>query len=906
MEKERFSLLLLEPGEIYFEDFSVDLLQPDDRNHSSESPITSSSHSSSSHASQSIIGRLKMCSKSVVFEAKDNLRMPLIKIAYKDCLQIRRWEPTGVKALEYNVLAIECSQYTEMLNDNVVQPYHFRQHRRFFLFNFHYAKLEDYIQQLCQLHRASTLHAYEQNSMIATIVFSRHNRVRFNPLWLDNLYEKIIVDYQVDEINPLVVNPGRLLLTNVFLYFQPYNNIQTYPVLKIRLKSIKSFLKRRFLLRHVGLEVRWTQGDQEKLLYVSFRNQSERDDFFNNVTQQEDFSVVEQIPESITLKWQNGIISNYEYLLYLNSLADRTYQDLTQYPVFPWVISDYSSDWLDLNDPKVYRDLTKPIGALNEERLQRLKERCEEMGDPKFLYGSHYSAPGLVLFYLVRKYPKLMLCLQNGRFDHPDRMFNKVEDVFNNCLNNMADFKELIPEFYDTETKGDFLLNKMKINFGQKFDGTPVNHVSLPKWADGSPEKFVGMLREALESDYVSSRLHHWIDLIFGYKQRGEEALKADNLFYYLCYEGSVDLDQIKDLAARHALEVQISEFGQIPKQLFRTPHVSKLLSIDAPVGCPRTLSMDGELRIAMDAQYFSHKDEITSMLLDEETKHIFTTSKDGTFKCYSLLERRQIRSVQISDMPLSAIRLTNGKSAILGCWDNSIIIYNLDYGKISQVIAAHDDAVSCLSSVKGSEILVSGSWDCSVKIWNDFHIDSVIGYLPLEDKIVCLDTFQSDCSLRVAIGTACGELFLWNLQVTREQSGQSLPYIDSQEHKLVLQHKEAVCVVRFNRNCSLIVSCGEDRMFNIIDIETGMVIFKREMPIPIRSLCWAKDDKYLLMGDQGGTMYVWNMLEGLIQKEVRVHSDCIYCIGCTDKSQIVTSGKDDRDYCVKIWKSNL
>lgn len=300
-------------------------------------------------------------------------------------------------------------------------------------------------------------------------------------------------------------------------------------MLKIRLKSIKSFLKRRFLLRHVGLEVRWTQGDQEKLLYVSFRNQSERDDFFNNVTQQEDFSVVEQIPESITLKWQNGIISNYEYLLYLNSLADRTYQDLTQYPVFPWVISDYSSDWLDLNDPKVYRDLTKPIGALNEERLQRLKERCEEMGDPKFLYGSHYSAPGLVLFYLVRKYPKLMLCLQNGRFDHPDRMFNKVEDVFNNCLNNMADFKELIPEFYDTETKGDFLLNKMKINFGQKFDGTPVNHVSLPKWADGSPEKFVGMLREALESDYVSSRLHHWIDLIFGYKQRGEEALKADN-----------------------------------------------------------------------------------------------------------------------------------------------------------------------------------------------------------------------------------------------------------------------------------------------------------------------------------------------------------------------------------------
>lgn len=130
------------------------------------------------------------------------------------------------------------------------------------------------------------------------------------------------------------------------------------------------------------------------------------------------------------------------------SLADRTFQDLTQYPVFPWVVSDYTSNELDLNDKNSYRDLTKPIGALNAERLERLKERSNEMGDPKFLYGSHYSAPGLVLFYLVRKFPKLMLCLQNGRFDHPDRMFNKVDDAFKNCLGNMSDFKVKFNFFY--------------------------------------------------------------------------------------------------------------------------------------------------------------------------------------------------------------------------------------------------------------------------------------------------------------------------------------------------------------------------------------------------------------------------------------------------------------------------
>lgn len=54
-------------------------------------------------------------------------------------------------------------------------------------------------------------------------------------------------------------------------------------------------------------------------------------------------------------------------------MADRTFNDLTQYPVFPWIISDYSSPTLDLSNSSSFRDLTKPIGALNPERLTRLK-----------------------------------------------------------------------------------------------------------------------------------------------------------------------------------------------------------------------------------------------------------------------------------------------------------------------------------------------------------------------------------------------------------------------------------------------------------------------------------------------------------------------------------------------------
>jgi hypothetical protein len=54
--------------------------------------------------------------------------------------------------------------------------------------------------------------------------------------------------------------------------------------------------------------------------------------------------------------------------------------------------------------------------------------------------------------------------------------------------------------------------------------------LSPPEWADGDVALFLRMHREALESDYVSANLHHWIDLTFGYKLTGEAGRAAKNL----------------------------------------------------------------------------------------------------------------------------------------------------------------------------------------------------------------------------------------------------------------------------------------------------------------------------------------------------------------------------------------
>jgi hypothetical protein len=289
---------------------------------------------------------------------------------------------------------------------------------------------------------------------------------------------------------------------------------------------------------------------------------------------------------SLTSLWREGFITNFEYLMHINSAAGRSFLDLTQYPVFPWVLADYSSEELDLNDPKSFRDLTRPMGALGEKRSRQYLERYQTMDEffkeevegssPPFHYGTHYSCAGYVLHYLLRlqPYANMSLVLQGGSFDKADRLFYSIESCWLSASqDNLQDVRELIPEFYYLP---DFLVNINGFDFGITQKDEVINHVALPKWAKDDPKEFIRLHRQALESRLVSEKLHHWIDLIFGYKQRGKASIDAMNVFIHITYEGEVDLDAIEDPVLRTATLAQINNFGQSPTKIFHKYHPAK------------------------------------------------------------------------------------------------------------------------------------------------------------------------------------------------------------------------------------------------------------------------------------------------------------------------------------------
>ena len=60
-------------------------------------------------------------------------------------------------------------------------------------------------------------------------------------------------------------------------------------------------------------------------------------------------------PAALARGLARGRVSNFEYLMFLNREAGRSFQDLTQYPVFPWVVADYASATLDLDSDATFR-----------------------------------------------------------------------------------------------------------------------------------------------------------------------------------------------------------------------------------------------------------------------------------------------------------------------------------------------------------------------------------------------------------------------------------------------------------------------------------------------------------------------------------------------------------------------
>ncbi|XP_051506796.1 WD repeat- and FYVE domain-containing protein 4-like isoform X2 [Myxocyprinus asiaticus] len=504
--------------------------------------------------------------------------------------------------------------------------------------------------------------------------------------------------------------------------------------------------------------------------------------------------------KTVLMKWQRGEITNFEYLMHLNTLAGRTYNDLMQYPVFPWIIADYESENLDLSSPATFRDLSKPMGAQTEKRKEKFIQRYLEVenndGDlsAQCHYCTHYSSAIIVASYLVRMEPfsQTFICLQGGSFDVPERMFYSIQKEWESASkDNMSDVRELIPEFFYLP---DFLVNSNDFDFGCMQDGTPLGDVVLPPWAKGDPQEFIRIHREALESDYVSARLHLWIDLIFGYRQQGQSAVEALNSFHPYFYTDKHNTESMKDPVIKSTILGYINNFGQMPKQLFTKPHPSrtshkssagKETSVSSQI-TPFFFKLDKLQPSAQPIKELSsgpvgqivcrEKDvlvvEKNKLLIPPQRNTYFSwgsydqtcsfgnyTSEKSFGVCESLSDWEE---TVCATCPNSCTIITAGSSTVVCVWDVSISKEKLKHMTLKQTLYGHTDTVTCLAASEAHSVIISGSLDETCILWDLEELGYITQLLEHSSAVSALAINDLTGEIVSCAGT---HLYLWTMK---------------------------------------------------------------------------------------------------------------------------------------------
>lgn len=493
--------------------------------------------------------------------------------------------------------------------------------------------------------------------------------------------------------------------------------------------------------------------------------------------------------------------------------------------------------------------------------------------------------------------------LHRGKFDVADRMFFSINQSWESALVNMTDVKELIPEFY-IPSASQFLMNGLALDLGERHNKTRVNHVDLPAWAT-SPDDFISKMRAALESDHVSQQLHHWIDLIFGYKQRGEAARVADNVFYHITYEGAVDIEAESDPLIRNGLQRQIQEFGQTPKQLFIEPHPRKF-ALKNPIPVPSVnptaravasstatpssavewdVSLAKALRpVVTGTPSKIHRSGVTNLVVNNDGEKLLSVAQDGLLKMHSLANASQLRSFNVGELALSAVCPSDDDTSVyLSCWDNHIYSYSIDYGRVTQKFRAHDEAVTCMKYEKSCKMLVSGSWDSSVKVWA--CASSGVNIVPLNDfyeadtEVKCLDT-QLTKGICVA-GCLDGRVYLFDTRSNRCV------------HKMSVHRAEVTGVALINNGRQLATSSA-DGCVKVFEMGGGELL-SINVGIPVRAM--KTDGIHAFVGDSHGNIRLLALETDRSSQQMwtqRVHRGPISCLEIVKCGEQLFAGTED------------
>lgn len=243
-----------------------------------------------------------------------------------------------------------------------------------------------------------------------------------------------------------------------------------------------------------------------------------------------------------------------------------------------------------------------------------------------------------------------------------------------------------------------------------------------------------------------------------------------------------------------------------------------------------------------------------------------------------------------INTMALSAI----GNLLVTGSDDKTVKLWNWQTGQLIHTFFGHSAAIDAVAITPDSRMLLTGGLDRKIIAW---HLDTramireFYSYFgsPQSHRNGAVHTI--DCSPEsglMASGSADKTIKLWNLR-----NGDLL-------QKLV-GHSDKVFSVSFSRGERILASGSADKTIRIWRLGTweNIQTFTGHSG-KIYTVAFSPDGKVLVSGSDDGFVKLWSMETGALIRSLNGHLETVFSVVVSPNGQVLASGSQDGT--VKLW----
>ncbi|KAJ3321242.1 WD repeat-containing protein 83 [Boothiomyces sp. JEL0866] len=283
------------------------------------------------------------------------------------------------------------------------------------------------------------------------------------------------------------------------------------------------------------------------------------------------------------------------------------------------------------------------------------------------------------------------------------------------------------------------------------------------------------------------------------------------------------------------------------------------------------------------------HTGSVHSAIYSKDGEYVLSAGGDRSIKLWNPKTETCIFTYTGHGKEVLSVQLPLNENTRFasGSGDRSVFLWDVSTGKTVQRFHDHTQRVNAVDFNKEGQIIISGSYDATVRIWDCRSLSKrpVQTLSEAKDSVewVKMEEYQ------ILSGSVDGHVRVYDIRTRKviiDNVGFPITY----------------CGLSNDKNCMLVNTL--DNVIRLFDVETGELLndYRGHKNQEYRLVpCLTKNDSHVIGGSEDGKVRIWDLVEGEIVHTIDAHEQVVTMVHYHPfEHEMLTCSFDNT---IKVWK---